>query len=193
MRILTKSRVAIVLALVAGAWVYLAQQPRRVNDALLKTGSTTGDEWVAHGTNWAESRFSPLKEIDATNVSRLGLAWALDIPFAPSQGNIETHQEGTPLVFNGVLYGITPWSIVYAIDLKTQKEIWHSDPMVDQGVWRSRICCGVVNRGLALYEDKVIAPVVDGRLRALDAATGKQLWETRVSPDNQAYTITMAP
>jgi quinohemoprotein ethanol dehydrogenase len=174
-----------------GALVGLAQQPRRVTDDLLKTGSKTGDEWVAYGTNWAEQRFSPLKEIDATNVNRLGLAWSTELPLAA--GNPQTHQENTPLIFNGVLYGITPWSIAYAIDLRTHKEIWRADPAVDQAVWQSRICCGVVNRGIALYEDKVIAPVVDGRLRALDAATGKVVWEVRVSPDNQAYTITMAP
>ena len=174
-----------------GALVGLAQQPRRVNDDLLKTGSKTGDEWVSYGVNWAEQRYSPLKEIDASNVSRLGLAWSAELPLAA--GNPQTHQENTPLVFNGVLYGITPWSIAYAIDLRTHKEIWRADPAVDQAVWQSRICCGVVNRGIALYEGKVIAPVVDGRLRALDAATGKVLWEVRVSPDNQAYTITMAP
>jgi len=186
-----KTRIAVVALTVAGAWVGLAQQPRRVNDDLLKTGSKSGDEWVSYGVNWAEQRFSPLKEIDATNVSRLGLAWSTELPLAA--GNPQTHQENTPLVFNGVLYGITPWSIAYAVDLKTHKEIWRADPAVDQAVWQSRICCGVVNRGIALYEGKVIAPVVDGRLRALDAATGKILWEVRVSPDNQAYTITMAP
>ena len=174
-----------------GALAGLAQQPRRVTEDLLKTGSKTGDEWVAYGTNWAEQRFSPLKQVDATNVNRLGLAWSAELPLAA--GNPQTHQENTPLIFNGVLYGITPWSIVYAIDLRTHKEIWRADPAVDQAVWQSRICCGVVNRGIALYEDKIIAPVVDGRLRALEAATGKVLWEVRVSPDNQAYTITMAP
>src|SRR5207244_2485426 len=84
-------------------------------------------------------------------------------------------------------------SITDAVDLRTHKEIWRADPEVNQQIWQSRICCGVVNRGIALYEGKVIAPVVDGRLRALDAATGKILWETRVSPDNMPYTITMAP
>jgi quinohemoprotein ethanol dehydrogenase len=96
-------------------------------------------------------------------------------------------------VHNGVLYSIAPWSVVYAVDVRTGEEIWRRDPEVDQAIWQSLICCGVVNRGLALYEGKVIAPVVDGRLRALDAATGEVLWDTRVSPDTQAYTITMAP
>ena len=120
-----------------------------------------------------------------------GLAWTYDIPYAP--GSFQVHQEATPLVFNNVLYSITPWSIVYAVNLKTHEELWHSNPQVNQQVWQSRICCGVVNRGLALYQGMVIAPAVDGRLRALDAVTGKLIWETRVSPETQAYSITMAP
>jgi quinohemoprotein ethanol dehydrogenase len=181
----------LIVALLAG-WIALAQQTRRVDDALLKTGSKTGEEWISYGVNWSEQRYSPLNQIDASNVSRLGVAWAYDIPLAP--GTLpQTHQEGTPLVFNGVLYSITPWSIVYAVDLKTGKEIWRADPEVNQQVWQSRICCGVVNRGIAMYEGKIIAPAVDGRLRALDAANGKVLWETRVSPETMPYTITMAP
>ena len=82
---------------------------------------------------------------------------------------------------------------MYAVDARTGKEIWRQDPDVNQQVWQSRICCGVVNRGIALYQGKIIAPVVDGRLRALDAESGRVLWETRVSPDNMPYTITMAP
>src|SRR5678816_2435337 len=183
------------IAVLSGGLFMLAQQPRRVDEALLKSGSRSGEEWVSHSVNWAEQRYSPLNQITAENINRLGVAWSYEIPFAPApnNGNPETHQEATPLVFNGVLYGITPWSVTYALDLRTKKELWRSDPAVDQNIWRSRICCGVVNRGLALFEGKVIAPVVDGRLRALEAATGKVLWEVRVSPDNMPYTITMAP
>jgi quinohemoprotein ethanol dehydrogenase len=177
----------------AAALTAFAQRPagRRVDDELLRDGSRTGEEWISYAVNWSEQRYSPLSQINADNVKRLGLAWSYDIPLAP--GNPQTHQEGTPLVFNGVLYSITPWSVVYAVDVRTGKELWHQDPDVNQQVWQSRICCGVVNRGIALYEGKVIAPVVDGRLRALDTATGKLVWETRVSPETQAYTITMAP
>jgi PQQ-dependent dehydrogenase (methanol/ethanol family) len=179
----------VLLTAAAGAW---AQQRKQVDDAALKTGSKTGDEVLAYGGNWAEQRYSPLDQINASNVSRLGLAWTTEIPVAPGTP-AQTHQENTPLVFNGVLYGITPWSVVYAVDLHTHKEVWRADPEVDQSIWQSRICCGVVNRGIALYQGKVIAPVVDGRLRALDMSTGKVLWQVRVSPENMAYTITMAP
>jgi len=124
-------------------------------------------------------------------VGKLGLAWSAEIPAAP--GRAQNRQEGTPLVFDGVLYSISPWSVVYAIDARTGKEIWRQDPEVNQAVWQSRICCGVVNRGIAMYEGMIIAPVVDGRLRALEMGTGKILWDVRVSPENMAYTITMAP
>jgi quinohemoprotein ethanol dehydrogenase len=184
------------IAALAGTCGIMAQQSRRVDDALLKTGSRDGSELVAYGTNWAEQRYSPLNQITADNIGRLGLEKLYEVPFAPPPNggaNAETHIEATPLVFNGVLYSITPWSIVYAVDLRTMKELWRSDPQVNQQVWRSRICCGVVNRGIALYEGKVIAPVVDGRMRALDAATGRVLWETRIAPDDLPYTATMAP
>src|SRR5580658_5318109 len=185
------SRRIAMLAFGASGFIAFAQRAPQVDDTLLKSGSKTGEEWVSYGVNWSEQRYSPLNQINASNIGRLGLAWTYDI--AVATGNFQAHQEGSPLVFNGVLYSITPWSIVYAVDLHTGKELWRSDPEVNQQVWQSRICCGVVNRGIALYQGKVIAPVVDGRLRALDPATGKILWETRVSPKNMPYTITMAP
>ena len=170
---------------VAQGSLQVAQGSLQVDDAALKTGSKT--EWISYNVNWAEQRYSPLNEINAANVSRLGVAWSFAIP---GEGG---KQEATPLVFNGVLYSIGPWSVVYAVDLRTGKELWRQDPQVDRQVWQSRICCGVVNRGVALYQGKVIAPVIDGRLRALEAATGRVLWETRVSPEDMPYTITMAP
>jgi quinohemoprotein ethanol dehydrogenase len=175
----------------AAAWIALAQQPRKIDDAALRDAARTGEEWITYNLGWSEQRFSQLNQITSQNVSRLGLGWYTDIPSA--RGNPQNRQEGTPLVSNGVIYSIAPWSVVYAVDARTGKEVWHQDPDVNQQVWQSRICCGVVNRGIALYQDKIIAPVVDGRLRALDAATGKIAWETRVSPANMAYTITMAP
>ncbi len=168
-----------------------AQQSRPVDDEALKNAGKTGEEWISYNVNWSEQRYSPLDQINASNVSRLGLAWYMDIPAAP--GRPQTHQEGTPLVHNGVLYSIAPWSVVYAVDARTGKELWRSDPEVNQEVWQSRICCGVVNRGIALYKDTIIAPVVDGRMRALDLKTGSKIWETRVAPANMPYTFTMAP
>lgn len=169
-------------------WI-VAQSSKKIDDGALKDAAKNKEEWISYNRDWSETRYSPLDQINATNVSRLGMAWSFDIPNVGA-GN---RQEGTPLISNGVLYSITPWSVVYAVNARTGKEIWHSDPEVNQAVIQSRICCGTVNRGIALYENTVIAPVVDGRLRALNMADGKLIWESRVTPINMPYTITMAP
>ena len=98
------------------AWVALAQQPRQVDEAALREAGKSGEEWISYNVNWSEQRFSPLNQVNAANISRLGLAWYSDIPAAP--GNPQNRQEGTPLVYNGVLYSITPWSVVYAMDAR---------------------------------------------------------------------------
>src|SRR5579871_240808 len=85
-------------------WIALGQQARRVDDAALRNGGKTGDEWLTYGLTPGETRYSPLKQIDAANVSRLGLVWSYDV----GQGG--GNQEGTPLMVNGTLYGITNWS-----------------------------------------------------------------------------------
>jgi len=169
-----------------------AQQPGGQVDAeVLKNAGTPADSlpgsWLSYGRSQNETRYSPLKQIDASNVSRLGLAWSYAL--GAGGGN----QEGTPLVWNDTLYGITTWSVVYALDARTGKELWRWDPEVNQPAVRPRICCGIVNRGLALYNGMIFAPAIDGRLIALDALNGKPVWEARVAFPQDLYTITMAP
>ena len=96
-------------------------------------------------------------------------------------------------MWNGTVYGITNWSVVFAVDARTGKERWRWDPEVNQTAVRPKICCGVVNRGIALYDGKIFAPAIDGRLLALDADTGKVVWEARVAYPQDHHTITMAP
>jgi quinohemoprotein ethanol dehydrogenase len=163
------------------------QQPAKVDDAALRNAGKTGNDWLTYGLTPGETRYSPLRQIDATNVKRLGLAWSYDL------GSGGGGQEATPLVWNGTIYGITNWSIVFAVDAETGKERWRWDPEVNQVTVRSKICCGVVNRGIAIYQGMIIAPVIDGRLQALNAQTGKVIWEARVAYPQDNYTITMAP
>src|SRR6516162_6064592 len=172
---------------IVATWVAFGQQARRVDDAALRNAGKTGEEWLTYGLTPGETRYSPLKQLDTTNVSRLGLAWTYEI----GQGG--GNQEGTPLVVNGTIYGITNWSVVYAVDARTGKEKWRWDPEVNRQAVQPKICCGVVNRGLALYQGRIIAPVIDGRLVSLDAETGKPAWEARVAYPQENYTITMAP
>ena len=79
------------------------------------------------------------------------------------------------------------------MDARTGKEKWRWDPWVNQTAVRPAICCGVVNRGLAIYQGMIFAPIIDGRLQALDAETGKVIWESRVAFPQDQYTLTMAP
>src|SRR5204863_3813121 len=110
----------VVLILVVS--ISMGQQVRRVDDAALKNAGKTGEEWLTYGLSQGETRFSPLNQIKTTNVSRLGLQWSADI------GAGGGGQEATPLVANGVIYGITNWSVVFAVDARTGKEKWRWDP-----------------------------------------------------------------
>ena len=160
---------------------------QRVDDETLRNIGQTGGDWLSYGLDPEETRYSPLDLIDEDNVGRLGLAWSAVV--GPGGGN----QEATLLEWNDTLYGITNWSVVFAIDARTGEELWRWDPQVNQTATRPVICCGVVNRGLAIYGDMIIAPVIDGRLMGLDAQTGKPVWETRVGYPQDYYTVTMAP
>ncbi len=165
-----------------------AQAPKRlVDDATLRNARQSGEDWLTYGHDPGETRFSPLSQIDAANVNRLGLAWSMDLN--SGGGN----QEATPLVRNGVIYAITNWSVVIAVDARTGKEKWRWDPEVNQDAVFPKICCGVVHRGLAMYGNLVIAPIIDGRLQALDMDSGKVVWEARVAYPQDNYTMTMAP
>ncbi|HLH44456.1 MAG TPA: PQQ-binding-like beta-propeller repeat protein, partial [Bryobacteraceae bacterium] len=165
--------------------------PPLVDAKVLKNAGTPADalpgSWLSYGRSQAETRYSPLKQIDASNASRLGLAWTYAV--GAGGGN----QEGTPLVWNNTIYGITTWSVVFALDARTGEQIWRWDPEINQAAVRPKICCGIVNRGIALYNGLIYAPLNDGRLLALNALTGKPVWETRVAYPQDNYTLTMAP
>jgi quinohemoprotein ethanol dehydrogenase len=190
-RVIALAGVIATLAFVAVIHAQQTGSPPRVDAEVLKNAGTPADSlpgsWLSYGHSQSETRYSALKQIDTSNVSRLGLTWSYVV--GAGGGN----QEGTPLVWNNTLYGITAWSVVYALDARTGKELWRWDPEVNQPAVRPRICCGIVNRGVALYNGVIFAPAIDGRLIALDAFTGKPVWEARVAFPQDLYTITMAP
>jgi len=171
------------------AW--LAQQSRLVDASALRNAAQSR-EWPTYGGDYAERRFSSLNQINVSNAGRLGLAWSHVV------GTGGGNQEATPLFWNGVLYSVTNWSIAFAVDARTQRELWRYDPEVDRNITSAAenrgVCCGVINRGIALYEGKVFVPVLDGRLVALDAGSGKPAWSVRVYPaELTGYSLTMAP
>ena len=164
----------------------VAYPPQGVDDrALVRT--RPDEEWLTYGLNQAETRFSRLTDLNTRNVGRLAPVWTFEL--GPGGGG----QEATPLVSDGTIYVITNWSVVIAIDARTGLERWRMDPQVNQAAVRPEICCGVVNRGLAIHGRLIIAPVIDGRLQALDAESGEVVWESRVAFPDDHQTITMAP
>jgi len=176
--------------LVTLATVLSAQQPPAVDATVLKNAGTPKDplpgSWLTYGKSQSETRYSPLKQIDASNVKRLGLEWTYVL--GAGGGN----QEATPLVWNNTIYGITSWSVVFAVDGRTGKEIWRWDPEVNQIATHAQTNL-IVNRGLAIYNGMIFAPSLDGRLFALNALTGRPIWETRVAYTQDGHYLTMAP
>ncbi len=173
------------LSLLAFAATLLAQQTKRVDDRALKSAARSGEEWLTYGRDYAETHFSPLKQIDTTNVKRLGLAWSWE-----TDNPANSRVEGTPLMSNGVLYGSLGWGVLYAVDARTGKMKWRWDPEIARGYF-TKICCGPSNRGVAIYNGKVFAGIPDGRVVALDQRTGKVLWSVQDAP-NKDYTLTSA-
>lgn len=166
------------------------------------TGSHTdkdNTQWVMTGRDFAETRYSPLKEINTDTVGKLGLAWYLDTDSEP--GAIEA----TPIEANGVLYTTLTWNVVIAVDAKTGALKWRYDPRIArrnfapgmlgvEGATRTGpTVIGSMNRGPAYYKGKVYEGLLDGRLIALDAATGKLAWEVQTINPNSDYSITGAP
>lgn len=142
-------------------------------------------EWPVHGGTDLEQRFSPLTQIDGTNVGHLGLGWSFE--FDTNRG-----QEATPIVVGGVMYVSTAWSKVYALDATTGKQLWHYDPEI-AGRVGFNACCDVISRGVAVSNGRVLLGALDGRLIALDAKTGKPVWSTQTTDPSKPYTISGAP
>ena len=148
---------------------------------------------IADSKNWAmqagdmyNQRYSKLKQINKTNVAKMQVAWTF------STGVLRGH-EGSPLVIDGTMYLHSPFpNKVFAIDLETQKIKWRYEPKQDPAVI-PQMCCDTVNRGLAYAEGKVILQQADSMLVALDAKTGKKLWDVKNGDPKIGAVNTNAP
>lgn len=147
--------------------------------------AANADEWLAHGRTYDEQRYSPLNQINQSNVKQLGLAWFADL-------DTKRGQEATPLVIDGKIFISTAWSKAKAYDAVTGKLLWEYDPKVP-GERAVDACCDVVNRGMAAYGNNLYLGTLDGRLVALDRNTGKEVWSVVTVDQSKPYTITGAP
>ncbi|MDP6097285.1 MAG: PQQ-dependent dehydrogenase, methanol/ethanol family [Gammaproteobacteria bacterium] len=156
-----------------------------VDAARLVAADSEPGSWMSYGRTYSEQRYSPLTAINASNIDTLGLAWSYEL-------NTKRGIEATSIVVDGVMYTSSAWSIVHALDARTGAHLWSFDPKVakDKSL---HTCCDVVNRGVAVWQGRVFVGVLDGRLIALDAATGKLVWEVATVDSSLPYSITGAP
>ena len=171
----------VLLALAATAFPALALAQ---SDADLRNAAKTTDRILTYGMSYSQQRFSPLKQIDRQSVKRLVPAWSYSLD--SSNG-----EESQALVMDGVMY-ITSHDKTVALDAVTGKEIWKTTISYPPETVRV-VCCGIVNRGGALYNGKFYRTILDGRVQALDIKTGKEVWNTRSGDIKDGLAMTGAP
>jgi hypothetical protein len=185
----SRSRVAplgLTALLLGGAGISAERAPGDVDAARLAHADAEPQNWFTGGRDIAGTYYSPLTGINAANIDQLGFAWQYDL--ATNRG-----QEATPIVIDGVMYTSGTWGYVYALDAATGRELWHFIPQMDD-IYARNPCCDLVNRGVAVFKGMVYVASVDGHLHALNAATGRQVWEADTLIDHKLpYSSTGAP
>src|SRR4029077_16226108 len=156
-----------------------------VSEARAMAEAYAGDNWLLNGRTFDEQHFSPLKEVTDKNVSGLGLAWFLDID--SGMGIVSE-----PIVVDGIAYVSAPLSVVYAVDAASGKLLWKFDPKIRLDLAINGSYSARTNEGVAVWNGKVYIGTGDCRLIAIDATSGKQVWQATVCQPNQTG-ITGAP
>ena len=153
------------------------------NDALKNDAASTGDV-LTYGMGYNNQRYSPLKQINAGNAAKLQPVWSYSL------NNAQSH-ESQPIIHDGVMY-VTTHSATMAINPITGKQIWKQDVELPQDVFKYT-CCGILNRGAAIYEGKLYRTTLDAQVVAMDAKTGKQLWKSKAANYQDGHALTGAP
>jgi alcohol dehydrogenase (cytochrome c) len=154
--------------------------------------------WLLHHGNYQGHRFSQLNEINTSTVKNLKVAFTVGLGGFEGAGTRYKFGdlEATPIVEDGMMYFPDGWGTVYAVDVSGGKKgviRWKFDPGTDKAWAGDVACCGVNNRGVALWKDKVISISLDGRLFAINKATGEKVWERKVADPAIAEVLTLAP
>ncbi|HVE09583.1 MAG TPA: PQQ-dependent dehydrogenase, methanol/ethanol family [Paraburkholderia sp.] len=169
-----------------GATTSAAPMPTRlqsVTQQQLDSAAGNASDWLHSNGSYAQTRFYPGTQINRSNVARLR-------PVFLFQTAVNESMETAPIVTNGVMFITTSFNHVYALDAVTGKEFWHYKHKMGPV---TTFCCGPNNRGVAISGDRLFMGTLDAKLVALDAKTGKLLWETQIADPEQGYSETMAP
>ena len=171
-----RSCAAVMLAVAACASAQTTQE-------LINDGKNT-DNVLTYGMGYSQNRYSPLNQINKRNVRRLVPVWSLSL-------ENEYGEQAQPLVYNGVIYvSNVKWTV--AIDALTGRQIWRTPVEFPTEMIRV-VCCGVSNKGVAIYEGKVFRTTLDAHVVALDMQTGKQIWKQKAAEWKEGYSQTLAP
>ena len=154
-----------------------------VTQDMLNRADGDANNFLHTNGNYAQTRYYPASQINTSNVKNLRPAWIF-------QTEITESQETTPIVVNGIMYITTSFNHVYALNAATGQQIWHYKHKMGP---ITTYCCGPNNRGVAVSGDKVFFGTLDAKLVALDAKSGKRLWETQIASPEKGYSETMAP
>jgi alcohol dehydrogenase (cytochrome c) len=150
----------------------------------LKNDGKNTDNVLTYGMGYGENRYSPLKQIDKTNIKRLVPIWNLSL-------DNQWGEQAQPIIYNGVMY-VTNARATVAIEVGTGKQIWKTP--VDWLPETPRVvCCGVSNKGAAIYDGKIYRTTLDAYVVALDAKTGKEIWKSKAAEWKDGYSMTVAP
>ncbi|HKK86576.1 MAG TPA: PQQ-binding-like beta-propeller repeat protein, partial [Roseovarius sp.] len=161
-----------IMAAVAGV-LATSTAHAEVSEEDLANDQTITDQIVTNGMGRHLQRYSPLDTLNKDNVDKLMPAWAFSLGGEKQRG-----QETQPLIYDGMMYITGSYSRLYAIDLKTGKEVWQYDARLPEGILP---CCDVVNRGAAIYGDKIYFGTLDARIVALDLKTGDVVWRDKIA------------
>ncbi len=150
----------------------------------LRNDGRNSDNILTYGMGYHQQRYSPLNQINARSVKRLVPVWNLSL-------DNNWGEQAQPIVYNGVMY-VTNARATVAIDVATGKQIWKHT--LDWPAETPRVvCCGVSNKGAAIYNGKIYRTTLDAHVLALDAASGKELWRSKVAEWKEGYSLTLAP
>ncbi len=169
--------------IVAAATVLPLRIDAQVTSQRLAAAASEPQNWLTYSGNYASTRFTPLAQITPANVRNLKLQWVYQSPVA---GNWQT----TPLVVDGIMYLTQRLNDVVALDAATGRAFWiyRYTPAADRIV-----CCGANNRGLAILGNTLFMATLDAQLIAIDAKSGRKLWQTEVASTKAGYSMTLAP
>ncbi len=170
---------------IAGAGIKPIPMPNlgNVSQSMLDGAAKDNKNWLHPNGSYEQTRYYPASQINTGNVSKLRPAFVF-------QTGIVESMETAPLVVNGVMFLTTSYNHVYAINAKTGEQYWHYKHKIGPV---STYCCGPNNKGVAISEGKLFMGTLDAKLVALDAKTGKMLWETQIADPELGYSETMAP